>query len=232
MASMAPECTARFGADTPANLSFQGLPPCQTVRPMTPDPSSSDLDRLDPVRRLALEALSRAVVEAYRALRGDRIRFGRGVVANHRLIIKGPGMVEIGDMANLFAFGTGRRTRLVARTPGARIVIGENARLNGAEIHCDTLVEVGPDCIVGQALLIDTDMHSLAPDRRTNPDAPVRTEPVILERAVWVARGASILPGVRVGEGSVVGHGAVVTTDVPPGVVVAGNPARVVRDLG
>ncbi len=231
MASMAPECTARFGADTPANLSFQGLPPCQTVRPMTPDPRSSDLDRLDPVRRLALEALSRAVVETYRALRGDRVRFGGGVVANHRLIIKGPGMVEIGDRANLFAFGTGRRTRLVARTPQARILVGENARLNGAEIHCDRLVEIGPDCIVGQALLIDTDMHSLARDRRTNPDAPVRTEPVILERAVWVARGASILPGVRVGEGSVVGHGAVVSSDVPPGVVVAGNPARVVRDL-
>ncbi len=198
---------------------------------MTADPSPSDLDRLDPVRRLALRALSRAVVETYRALRGDRVRFGMDVIANHRLIIKGPGVVEIGDRANLFAFGTGRRTRLVARTRQARIVVGEHARLNGAEIHCDTLVEVGPDCIVGQALLMDTDMHSLAPDRRTNRDAVVRTEPVVLERAVWVARGAAILPGVRVGEGSVVGHGAVVTSDVPPGVVVAGNPARVVSEL-
>ena len=140
-------------------------------------------------------------------------------------------MVSIGDRANLFAFGAGRRTRLISRTPSAQIRIGENARLNGADIQADTLVEIGPDCIVGQAHLVDTDMHSLALDRRTNRSAPVRSEPIVLERNVWVARGAAILPGVRVGAGSVVAYGSVVTRDVPPGVLVAGNPAEVKRSL-
>jgi acetyltransferase-like isoleucine patch superfamily enzyme len=192
---------------------------------------SSDLRGLDPVRLAALRALSATVLGGYAAVFGGRFAVGRGVVANHRLIVKGPGRYDLGDGANLFAFGAGRRTRLVTRHEGATIRIGRNARLNGADLQAALLVEVGDDCIVGQAHLLDTDMHSLALDRRTNADAPVRTEPVVLERNVWVARGAAILPGVRVGEGSVVAYGSVVTADVPAGVLVAGNPAKVVRTL-
>ncbi len=191
----------------------------------------SDLRRLDPARRAAVELGSAAVLGQFQLWRRDRLRLGAQVVANHRLILKGPGLIEIDDGANLFAFGIGRRTRLVARTPAAVIRVGRNARLNAAELHADTLIEIGPDCIVGQALILDTDMHSTALDRRRNPLAPVRSAPVVLERNVWVARGAAVLAGVTVGAGSVVGFGSVVTRDVPPGVVVAGNPARVVRRL-
>jgi acetyltransferase-like isoleucine patch superfamily enzyme len=193
------------------------------------DDEPVELRELGPAARATLRGLSLLVTAAYRAARRDRVAFGRDVVANHRLVIRGPGTVEIGDRANLYAFAGA--TRLVARRPQARIVIGENARLNGPLLQADTLIEVGPDCILGQAHILDTDMHSLALDRRTNPQAPVRRAPVILERNVWVARGAAVLPGVRIGEGSVVGYGAVVATDVPPFVVVAGNPARVVRSL-
>jgi acetyltransferase-like isoleucine patch superfamily enzyme len=192
---------------------------------------SSDLADLDPVRRMALEALSFGIMAGYRTWRGPRLSVGNGVVANHRLVLKGPGRIEIADGANLFAFGVGRRTRIVARTSHALIRIGENARLNCAELHADTLIDVGADCIIAQAVLMDTDMHSLALDRRTNPAAPVRTEPIVLERNVWVGRGAAVLAGVRIGEGSVVALGSVVTMDVPPRVLVAGNPARVVRSL-
>jgi hypothetical protein len=205
--------------------------PRHTCERMVSRAPSPDLDGLDPVRLRALQALSFSVLAAYRALLGDRLVVGDGVVANHRLLIKGPGTIVVGAGANLFAFGVGRHTRLVTRRRGACIRIGANARLNGAEIQADTLIEVGPDCIVGQAHLIDTDMHALDRDRRTNRSARIRSEPIVLERDVWVARGAAILPGVRVGEGSVVGYGSVVTSDVPPGVVVAGNPARVVKSL-
>jgi acyl-[acyl carrier protein]--UDP-N-acetylglucosamine O-acyltransferase len=192
---------------------------------------SSDLHDLDPVRLRALQALSFVVLGAYRAVLGERLVLAEGVVANHRLLIKGPGTVVVGAGANLFAFGIGRHTRLVTRRRQACIRVGANARLNGAELQADTLIEVGPGCIIGQAHLIDTDMHSLDRNRRTDRSATVRSEPIVLERDVWVARGAAILPGVRVGEGSVVGYGSVVTSDVPAGVVVAGNPARVVKSL-
>ena len=49
---------------------------------------------------------------------------------------------------------------------------------------------------------------------------------------VWIGAGAIILPGVTVGDGSVIGAGSVVTKDVPGGVVAAGNPCRVLREIG
>ena len=190
-----------------------------------------ELRGLSPARLAALRTLSSAVLGAYRLTMGDRLEVGNDVVANHRLIVKGPGRVRLGDRANVFAVGWGRPTRLVTRSRDAVIDVGENVRLNGADIQASTKVEVGRDCIVGLAHILDSDMHSLSTARRHDPDAPVRSAPVVLEPNVWVARGAAILPGVRVGEGSVVAYGAVVTEDVPPGVLVAGNPARVVREI-
>jgi len=60
----------------------------------------------------------------------------------------------------------------------------------------------------------------------------VRTAPVTIGRNVWIGRGAVLLPGVTIGDHAVVAAGAIVTKDVPAAAVVAGNPARVVRDLG
>jgi acetyltransferase-like isoleucine patch superfamily enzyme len=199
-----------------------------------PGLSRSDLPpevlELDPLRRFALLAMSRVVLRLHRAVHAGRLRVGRGVIANHRLRISGRGRVEIGDCANLYAYPT-TRTRLATRRAGAVIRIGGNARLTGCDLQAETLIDVGPDCIIGQAHILDTDMHSVALDRRSNPKAPVRTSPVVLEANVWVGRGAAILPGVRVGAGSVIGYGSIVTADVPPGVLAAGNPARVIRKL-
>jgi carbonic anhydrase/acetyltransferase-like protein (isoleucine patch superfamily) len=196
--------------------------------------ASADLPQevldLDPFRRSALLAVSRVVLQSYRLLYGNRVRFGEGVVANHRLRISGPGAVEVADGANLYAY-VYTRTCLWTRTPGARIRVGRHARLTGTLLQADTLIDIGENCLLGQAHVIDTDMHSLARDRRTNPNASVRTAPVIIERDVWVARGAAVLPGVRIGQGSVIGYGAVVTGDIPPGVLAAGNPAKVIREL-
>jgi acetyltransferase-like isoleucine patch superfamily enzyme len=189
----------------------------------------SELQGLDPLRRFTLMGLSAAVVALYRLLGRGRTSFGGSVIANHHLVIRGPGTVRVGDRANLFAFAG--RTSLITRRPEAEIRIGANARLNGPLLQADTLIEIGPDCIIGQAHILDSDMHSLDLDRRVNPNAPVRTEPVILESNVWVCKGAAILPGVRIGQGSVIGYGAIVTDDIPPRVVAAGNPARVVRSL-
>jgi acetyltransferase-like isoleucine patch superfamily enzyme len=198
---------------------------------MDPDVLPLELRGLGPARLAALRALSAGVLGTYRLVMGERLEVGDDVVANHRLIVKGPGRVRLGDRANVFAVGWGRPTRLVTRAADAVIDVGENVRLNGADVQATTSVRIGRDCIVGLAHILDSDMHSLSPARRYDPDAPVRSAPVVLEPNVWVARGAAILPGVRVGEGSVVAYGAVVTEDVPAGVLVAGNPAKVVREL-
>jgi maltose O-acetyltransferase len=198
---------------------------------MADDDTHDALAQLDPVRLASLKAMSAVVLGAYRIVRGHRLRVGQNVIANHRLIMKGPGTIELASRVNLFAFGADRRTRLITRRPEAVIRIGENSRLNGADIQADALVDIGPNCIIGAAHLLDTDMHSLARDRRTNPRAPVRRKPIVVHADVWIARSAAILPGVTIGEGSVVAYGAIVTADVPPGVVVAGNPARIVKEV-
>jgi acetyltransferase-like isoleucine patch superfamily enzyme len=56
--------------------------------------------------------------------------------------------------------------------------------------------------------------------------------PILIKRGAWVGARSIILKGVTVGEGAVVGMGSVVTSDVPPRTIVAGNPARVIREIG
>jgi acetyltransferase-like isoleucine patch superfamily enzyme len=59
----------------------------------------------------------------------------------------------------------------------------------------------------------------------------VIARPIVIERNVWIAAGAIIIGGVTVGENAVVAAGSVVTKDVPPNTLVAGNPARVIRSI-
>jgi acetyltransferase-like isoleucine patch superfamily enzyme len=76
------------------------------------------------------------------------------------------------------------------------------------------------------------DALALAPYLENRPQRPaLRTAPVRIRDNVWIGMGAVILKGVEIGENSVVAAGAIVTKSVPPNVVVAGNPAVVVKQL-
>lgn len=89
-------------------------------------------------------------------------------------------------------------------------------------------IELGDEVMLGPNVQLITTGHGLRPaDRRTR----ITGAPIRIERNVWVAAGATVLHGVTVGESSVIAAGAVVTRDVPAGVLVAGVPARVVRSV-
>jgi galactoside O-acetyltransferase len=79
-------------------------------------------------------------------------------------------------------------------------------------------------------VVITSHQHTFGRGDADIRDQPTAFEPVVVERDVWIGANATILPGVRVGRGAVVGAGAVVTRDVEPGSVVMGVPARVVRE--
>jgi acetyltransferase-like isoleucine patch superfamily enzyme len=64
-----------------------------------------------------------------------------------------------------------------------------------------------------------------------SPTADEEVKPVVIEDNVWIGRAAIIMPGVTIGEGSIVAAGAVVMSDVPPNTLVLGNPARQIRKL-
>ncbi|HET7039766.1 MAG TPA: acyltransferase [Gemmatimonadales bacterium] len=108
-------------------------------------------------------------------------------------------------------------------------------------------VYIADDILIAEELedrenLIIGDRVSIAPrvtlvtsshpnDSRIRPFAPVVRAPIIIEEDVWLGAGVVVLPGVRIGRGAVVGAMSVVTRDVPPLNVVAGQPARTVRVL-
>nr|WP_245481960.1 DapH/DapD/GlmU-related protein [Mesorhizobium sp. M7A.F.Ca.CA.004.08.2.1] len=82
--------------------------------------------------------------------------------------------------------------------------------------------------MIGPNVSLITSGHPLEPSRRR---AFTTAKPVVIERNVWIAAGATVIGGVTVGENSVVAAGSVVTRNVPPNTLVGGNPANVIRSI-
>ncbi len=132
----------------------------------------------------------------------------------------------------VFCCGNGYRSSLTtvkAAGHEGRITVGDNVLLmNAIRVSSATEIVIGDDCMLANfCYLTDADWHDIYDRTRIVG----RTAPIVLEKGVWVGDSAIICKGVRIGENSIVGAGAVVTKNVPANVIVAGNPARVVRKL-
>jgi acetyltransferase-like isoleucine patch superfamily enzyme len=133
------------------------------------------------------------------------------------------------------ALGVSHAVVLRTLRPGALISIGENSGLSGTSICAAKSVIIGRSCLIGADVLIaDTDFHALAPEGRRHEDRPEKVEsrPIVVEDNVFIGARAIVLKGVTIGRDAVVGAGSVVTSDVPAGAVVGGNPAKVLRRAG
>jgi acetyltransferase-like isoleucine patch superfamily enzyme len=126
--------------------------------------------------------------------------------------------------------------------PGGTVSIGARSIVNQSSLLCAQSITIGDDVLIAWDVTIyDTDSHSATFRKRKNDVlhwrdsyqdwSHVPVAPVAIEDKAWICFGATILKGVTVGEGAIVAAQAVVTRDVPPWTVVAGNPARVVREL-
>lgn len=113
---------------------------------------------------------------------------------------------------------------------GSNITIGAGTFANYGLTALDVAaITIGRDVQIGPHVQLLTPTHPLEPDaRRAKLEA---AKPIVIGDNVWLGGGAIVLAGVTIGENSVVGAGAIVTRDVPPNVVVAGNPARILRQL-
>jgi acetyltransferase-like isoleucine patch superfamily enzyme len=123
--------------------------------------------------------------------------------------------------------------------------VGDFTLMNGALVMAEERIEIGSHCLISWNVgIADSDFHPLAPAQRIidahalapffkdRPPRPkLRTMPVIISDNVWIGMNAVILKGVTIGENSVVAAGAVVTKSVPANVVVAGNPAVIIKKL-
>jgi maltose O-acetyltransferase len=113
---------------------------------------------------------------------------------------------------------------------GDNIHVGDDFYANFDCVILDCArVSVGRNCMLGPAVHVYTATHPL--DAAERVAGTERAEPVSVGDDVWVGGQAVLTPGVTVGDRAVVAAGAVVTEDVPSDVVVAGNPAQVVREL-
>ena len=115
----------------------------------------------------------------------------------------------------------------VGAAENASLVLGERVFINtGATVIAIQSIVIGDDCLIGDLVAIyDSDHHQLEPSR------PTRIAPVRIGNNVWIGRSATILPGVTIGDHSVVAAGSIVTEDVPARTLVAGAPARQIRTL-
>jgi acetyltransferase-like isoleucine patch superfamily enzyme len=114
-------------------------------------------------------------------------------------------------------------------TGGADTRIGHNVFVNQNCTFYDLGgLDIADDVMIGPNVSLITSGHPLEPSRRR--DFTI-AKPIVIERNVWIAAGATIIGGVTVGENSVVAAGAVVTKNVPPNTLVGGNPAKVIRSI-
>lgn len=111
---------------------------------------------------------------------------------------------------------------------GKFIRFGKNAFVNSGCTFMDRGgIDIGDDVFVGPDAKLITENHAESPALRRN----VYSRPITVKRGAWIGAGAIILPGVTIGENSIVAAGAVVTKDVLPNAVVGGTPARFIRSV-
>lgn len=121
------------------------------------------------------------------------------------------------------------------------VSIGECSMLNGVRLVCEERIEIGSFATISWGVMfMDSYRLPFDPEQRrellrqaSHPPrfAHTHARPICLQDNVWIGFDVCVLPGVTIGEGSIVGARSVVNADVPPYTVVAGNPARVIREL-
>ncbi|KAA0700382.1 acyltransferase [Neorhizobium sp. P12A] len=108
---------------------------------------------------------------------------------------------------------------------GARIKLGSGYINNEARISIAGELTIGDDVVIGpQLYMLDQNHHRITGSKP-------RPKKIVIGNHVWIAARVTILPGVTIGDGCVIGAGSVVTKDIPPGTLWAGNPARYIRDV-
>ena len=141
------------------------------------------------------------------------------------------GLVYVGGTKNIHI---GKRCRFgklaeLETVGNGQIYLGDDIRLNrGCTITSYSKISIGDHTIVGEFVSIRDANHGM------KRDVPMRYQkhtslPIKIGRDVWIARGSCILPGVTIGDGSVIGANSVVNKEVPPYSIAAGAPIKIIR---
>lgn len=146
------------------------------------------------------------------------VKLGRDVKIHHFVNLYG---CEVGDGSSIGSF--------VEIQKGAHV--GRNCKISSHSFICEG-VRVEDEVFIGHGVMFINDKYPRATTEGGNlqTEADWKVIPTVVQSRASVGSNATILCGVTIGQGSIVGAGAVVTRDVPPGTTVAGNPARQIAD--
>ncbi len=141
--------------------------------------------------------------------------------------------VRIFDFTNLYGCEIGDNTKVGAFVEIQKgVKIGRNCKISSHTFICEG-VTIEDNVFVGHNVTFINDMYP----RATNRDGSLQTEqdwvciPTTIKKGASIGSSATLLAGITVGENAMIGAGSVVTKDVPPNTIVAGNPARIIRTI-
>lgn len=129
-----------------------------------------------------------------------------------------------------FGSGSYLESPVYASFGGRHVKIGKDVYANfNLTLIDDTFITIGDYTMIGPNVTLATAAHPLNPQLRR--DGYQYNEPIEIGENVWIGAGVTVLPGVRIGDNSVIGAGSVVTREVPANVLAMGVPCRAIRDL-
>lgn len=168
------------------------------------------------------------VLRSHGVIYGKRLRGSRCKIRN-------VGKIVIGESVALDSriSGDPYTTGLYTHLKDAKINIGDHSIIRGTTIHSRELVQLGNyNLIASGTVILDNDSHSTSIDpmiRHSRKD--ISTSSVIIGNNVWIGMRSIICKGVNIGDNAIVAASSVVTKNVPANCIVAGNPAKVVKNI-
>lgn len=151
----------------------------------------------------------------------------------------GGSKIEIGDGMQWRTWygsnpvGLPGRSILSTCSPDAEIIIGNDAKFSGTKICAKCSIRMGNRVRIGaNSLIVDNDFHPIDPQMRIERPTAGLMRPVVVEDDVFIGMNVVILKGTIIGKGSLVGAGSIVSGVFPPNSIIAGIPARVIREIG
>lgn len=128
--------------------------------------------------------------------------------------------------------GGDTRTSIIIKK-GANLSIGDRVKISNSAIYCANKIEIGNDVMIGGSCRIwDTDFHPLeVTARKQHANEGYNTKPIKIGNNVFIGGFTIILKGTKIGDGSIIGAGSVVTGNIPAGEIWAGNPAGFIKKI-
>lgn len=178
------------------------------------------------------------IIGANNIMIGSNVVFGKNV----KLISEGEGEITIGDDCFIadnvlisarkkVVIGKGTRIHEFSSMQGCEISLGEDVWVSKFCFIIGADISVGDRSILAPFVQILDTEHYIDPVTGQITMGAGETAPVKIEENAWLGNGAKVMKGVSIGRGSIVGAGAVVTKDIPPGMVAVGVPAKTIKKV-